>query len=220
MQPFKYSGKEIETRHGIGWYDFGARRYDHDVARWTTMDPLSEKYYSVSPYAFCNNNPVNFVDPDGKRWVNKIKLVNAPFDVTVNIYHHEPPPNRPYGEFAYSGIKYDKEAQRYVPKFSGTSITIYSKMAEERSKRLGISLSEAWAVNFGHEIEHSTTENFELKHMLKHDKTLDKEEAPNQISKDMISEFVSLNMLKNLKYTQLLPVPLIQSKETGIKKEE
>ena len=38
-----------ETRHGIGWYDFGARRYDHDVARWTTMDPLSEKYYSVSP---------------------------------------------------------------------------------------------------------------------------------------------------------------------------
>ena len=67
MQPFKYSGKEIETRHGIGWYDFGARRYDHDVARWTTMDPLSEKYYSVSPYAFCNNNPVNFVDPDGKK---------------------------------------------------------------------------------------------------------------------------------------------------------
>ncbi len=71
MQPFKYSGKEIETRHGIDWYDFGARRYDHDIARWTTMDPLSEKYDSVSPYAFCNNNPVNFVDPDGKRWVNK-----------------------------------------------------------------------------------------------------------------------------------------------------
>ena len=30
------------------------------------MDPLAEKYYSVSPYAFCNNNPVNLVDPDGK----------------------------------------------------------------------------------------------------------------------------------------------------------
>ena len=72
MQPFKYSGKEIETRHGIGWYDFGARRYDHDVARWTTMDPLSEKYYSVSPYAFCNNNPVNFVDPDGMAWYYNI----------------------------------------------------------------------------------------------------------------------------------------------------
>lgn len=31
-----------------------------------TPDPLSEKYYGVSPYAFCNNNPVNFVDPDGE----------------------------------------------------------------------------------------------------------------------------------------------------------
>ena len=31
-----------------------------------TPDPLSEKYYGVSPYAFCNNNPVNFVDPDGR----------------------------------------------------------------------------------------------------------------------------------------------------------
>ena len=36
------------------------------MARWTTPDPLAEKYYGISPYAFCNNNPVNFVDPDGK----------------------------------------------------------------------------------------------------------------------------------------------------------
>ena len=33
---------------------------------WTTPDPLADKYYSISPYAFCNNNPVNFVDPDGE----------------------------------------------------------------------------------------------------------------------------------------------------------
>ena len=29
-------------------------------------DPMSEKYYGISPYAFCGNNPVNFVDPDGE----------------------------------------------------------------------------------------------------------------------------------------------------------
>ena len=40
----------------------GESRY----ARWTTPDPLADKYYSTSPYAFCNNNPVNFVDPDGE----------------------------------------------------------------------------------------------------------------------------------------------------------
>ena len=35
--------------------------------RFTTIDPLAEKYPSVSPYAYCNGNPVNLVDPDGER---------------------------------------------------------------------------------------------------------------------------------------------------------
>ncbi len=39
--------------------------YDPCTARWISQDPLAEKYYFVSPYAFCSNNPVNFVDPDG-----------------------------------------------------------------------------------------------------------------------------------------------------------
>ncbi len=37
-----------------------------DIQRWTTPDPLAEKYYDLSPYAFCANNPINFVDPDGR----------------------------------------------------------------------------------------------------------------------------------------------------------
>ena len=45
----------------------GESRY----ARWTTPDPLADKYHSTSPYAFCNNNPVNFMDPDGRRWYDK-----------------------------------------------------------------------------------------------------------------------------------------------------
>ena len=36
------------------------------LRRWMIPDPLSEKYYGISPYAFCNNNPVNLVDPDGQ----------------------------------------------------------------------------------------------------------------------------------------------------------
>lgn len=32
------------------------------------MDPLAEKYYSISPYAYCAGNPVNIVDPDGADW--------------------------------------------------------------------------------------------------------------------------------------------------------
>ena len=62
---YRFNGKEEQTTGGIGLTDYGARYYDNFLPRWTTPDPLAEKYYSISPYAFCNNNPVNFVDPDG-----------------------------------------------------------------------------------------------------------------------------------------------------------
>ena len=61
------TGKEAQTPDfTTGYTDFGARQYSPTLRRWMTPDPLSEKYYGVSPYAFCNNNPVNFVDPDGE----------------------------------------------------------------------------------------------------------------------------------------------------------
>ena len=52
--------------HGLNTYDYGARQYNSLVGRWDRIDPLCEKYYSVSPYAYCANNPVMYVDPDGK----------------------------------------------------------------------------------------------------------------------------------------------------------
>ena len=62
-----YTGKEAQTPDfSTGYTDFGARQYSPALRRWMTPDPLSEKYYGTSPYAFCNNNPVNLVDPDGR----------------------------------------------------------------------------------------------------------------------------------------------------------
>ena len=46
-------------------YWFGFRLYDPLTDRWTTQDPMSEKYYASSPYAYCQNDPVRFIDPDG-----------------------------------------------------------------------------------------------------------------------------------------------------------
>ena len=69
---YRYAGKE-EQRFGTGsspmdleHLDFGARFYDPFTARFTTPDPLASKYPSISPYAYCANDPVNKVDPDGK----------------------------------------------------------------------------------------------------------------------------------------------------------
>ena len=55
--------------HGLNTYDYGARQYDPILARWDRMDPLCEKYYSISPYAYCGGNPVNAIDPDGMDWL-------------------------------------------------------------------------------------------------------------------------------------------------------
>jgi RHS repeat-associated protein len=70
---YLYNGKEMDRMHGLNMYDYGARWYDPALATWTTVDPLAEKYYSISPYVYCSGNPVNRIDPDGRAdfWLNR-----------------------------------------------------------------------------------------------------------------------------------------------------
>ena len=71
---FRYNSKEEQSslypasfRDAVSYIDYGARQYDPVLGRWFAPDPLSEKYCSISPYAFCAGNPVNFVDLDGRK---------------------------------------------------------------------------------------------------------------------------------------------------------
>ena len=66
VQSRKYNGKELDRMHGLDTYDYGARQYNPVTARWDRVDPLCEKYYAISPYVYCHNNPVMLVDPDGR----------------------------------------------------------------------------------------------------------------------------------------------------------
>ncbi len=66
VQNKKYNGKEWIEAHGLDEYYSQARMYYPAIMRTTTIDPLAEKYYSISPYAWCGNNPVNRIDPDGR----------------------------------------------------------------------------------------------------------------------------------------------------------
>ena len=91
LQERKYNGKEFVEMHGYDTYDYGARGYYAAMGRPTTPDPLMEKYYDISPYAWCGNNPVNRIDQDGRDFTISIQrnvnneIIGITFSATVYI---------------------------------------------------------------------------------------------------------------------------------------
>lgn len=71
-----FTGKEDQKADfNVDYTDFGARQYSPVLRRWLTPDPLSEKYYGISPYAYCAGNPVNFIDVNGR---DSIYVIDSP----------------------------------------------------------------------------------------------------------------------------------------------
>lgn len=63
---YEYNGKEHQEEFGLSWIDYGWRNFDPSVGRWINVDPLAEDYYEKNPYMYSGNNPVMFVDYDGR----------------------------------------------------------------------------------------------------------------------------------------------------------
>lgn len=92
---YRFGGKEIAgsaltdlvgsgAAPGAPYLDFGARLYSPRTAAWLSQDPMTENYYSISPYVYCAGNPVNQIDPNGMEGVRTIDE-NGNVTITSNV---------------------------------------------------------------------------------------------------------------------------------------
>ena len=89
---YLFSGKEYQNEviggTKLELYDFGSRYYDTELGRWFALDPAMQL---VSPYGYCMNNPMIYVDPDGESFFTfLIELVaNIFLNTAEKMVNHE-----------------------------------------------------------------------------------------------------------------------------------
>jgi RHS repeat-associated protein len=85
FQKHKYTAKELDLTHGLNTYDHGARQNYSILGVWDRIDPMAEKYYNISPYVVCGNNPLFIMDSKG----DSLTLLGARTDINsaIEIYN-------------------------------------------------------------------------------------------------------------------------------------
>ena len=133
---FTFTGKEKDEETGYGY--FGARYMDHELmTMWLSVDPLSDKYPSISPYNYCMWNPIKLIDPDGNEGIivsgspgnhnNKLHFLENGLDRAKQCREY----NKKSGEQTTWIIYNDPENQ--------TSKDVISRYSKE-AKKLGINV--------------------------------------------------------------------------------
>ncbi|MEP1035101.1 DUF6443 domain-containing protein [Ekhidna sp.] len=164
MNAFKYNGKEYDEN--TQWYDYGARMYQADLGRWFSVDPLGEKFMDMTTYKYGMNNPILFIDPDGRSEImggygqvmdqnNTGAVTHYDYgggsDFTGNAqYNKDHPPgwDNPSGGGSTNGVaKLQKKTEESKKKFSylfGSSGSVGQSNSKAESGFLE-SFTESWS---------------------------------------------------------------------------
>lgn len=123
--PYLFNGKELDRDTGL--YYYGARYYDPKTALWLNTDPLAEKYPNVSPYTYTLNNPIKYIDPDGRDIIIYYKSSNG----KMKTYDYK------YGS-NYTG------KNKYLIAFHKAANTLINKGAGAKLKALDEHKEQVW----------------------------------------------------------------------------
>lgn len=93
---YLYNGKELQDENiggvNLDWYDYGARFYDPQIGRFTTVDPMAPFSPGISPYSYAYNDPINNIDyyglgPFSWLWKFLVWIINDPSRATYSHIH-------------------------------------------------------------------------------------------------------------------------------------
>ena len=105
---YTFSAKEKDSETGLSY--FGSRYYSSDLSIWLSVDPMSDKYPSLSPYVYCANNPVKVVDPNGE-------------EIDIDGYRYIPGQSCPNGVSEKTQNKWNTLNKIYSTKIGETLIS-------------------------------------------------------------------------------------------------
>lgn len=149
---FKYNGKELDENFDLGWYHYGARMYDPQLGRFTTIDPLADLYVPQSPYVYAANNPILLVDFNGEgpgkgspfsgraqrlkngdirvsRITTEARVVTQVMTALIDL--------NPISAGVKTGVQFYNMAN-----YNGETDVVYETVAQEGTRRIGLGLDD------------------------------------------------------------------------------
>ncbi|NLL29250.1 MAG: hypothetical protein GX259_10690 [Bacteroidales bacterium] len=135
---YKFSAKEKDAETGFNY--FGARYYVDYMYVWLSVDPMSDGRPNITPYHYCQNNPVGRIDPNGK-WDWKSR---------AEKFHRRAIKN--YGNTNVGGVYYDKNKDEYGFRISKNGFKQYSPEETKDNKGAAVA-SKSFGVFDKHDLE-------------------------------------------------------------------